>query len=131
MRANLPVAWITHPLCRRHRISDTHPESPQRLAAIEDRLLAAGLFGFMHQYEAPEASVEQLQRVHTNAHVEHMLAHRDIGGEQGRAGVVDPGIDRAAVAREHIRHVLEMAGLAGIGGTQQRRDLVAGNELER
>lgn len=79
MRANLPVAWITHPLCHRHRISDDHPESPQRLAAIEDRLLVAGLAGFMQVHEAPEATVEQLRLAHTASHIEHMLAHRHIG----------------------------------------------------
>ena len=79
MRANLPVAWITHPLCQRHRIDDDHPESPRRLAAIEDRLLVTGLSGFMRQYEAPEATREQLERVHGVEHVDTVLSHRDIG----------------------------------------------------
>jgi acetoin utilization deacetylase AcuC-like enzyme len=79
MVATLPVAWITHPLCQRHRIAEGHPEAPERLAAIEDRLLVSGLAGFMQRIEAPEATREQLLRVHTAAHVEHVLAHRHIG----------------------------------------------------
>jgi acetoin utilization deacetylase AcuC-like enzyme len=79
MAATLPVAWITHPLCQRHRIAQEHPEAPERLAAIEDRLLLSGLAGFMHRADAPEATREQLLRVHTAAHVDHVLAHRRIG----------------------------------------------------
>ncbi|MFA5939813.1 MAG: histone deacetylase family protein [Sinimarinibacterium sp.] len=109
MRANLPVAWITHPLCRRHRIADEHPESPQRLAAIEDRLLAAGLFGFMRQHEAPEATVDQLQRVHTPAHVQHMLAHRDIGD---RRVAID---NDTAFTRYTVDAALRAAGAGVLG----------------
>ncbi len=79
MRANLPVAWITHPLCQRHQIDDEHPESPRRLAAIEDRLLASGLAGFMRRHEAPAATLEQLHRVHTAQHIERVFAHRGVG----------------------------------------------------
>lgn len=79
MSATLPVAWITHPLCQRHRIADDHPESPERLAAIEDRLLVSGLAGFVQRHEAPEATREQLLRAHSAAHVDHVLAHRRIG----------------------------------------------------
>lgn len=79
MSADLPVAWITHPLCARHRIADGHPESPERLAAIEDRLLVSGLAGFMQRFEAPEATREQLLRAHSAAHVGHVFAHQRIG----------------------------------------------------
>lgn len=79
MVTTLPVAWITHPLCQRHRIADGHPESPERLAAIEDRLLVSGLGDFMQRHEAPAATRGQLLRVHTAAHVDHVLAHQRIG----------------------------------------------------
>ncbi|MEW6168928.1 MAG: histone deacetylase family protein [Pseudomonadota bacterium] len=79
MRTALPVAWITHPLCRRHVIDEGHPESPQRLAAIEDRLVASGLGAFLQRHEAPEATLEQLQRAHGADYIEHVLAHRAIG----------------------------------------------------
>ncbi len=79
MTATWPVAWISHPLCHRHRIGDDHPESPERLAAIEDRMLACGFEGFMRRFEAPEATREQLLRVHSEAHVANVFAHRAIG----------------------------------------------------
>lgn len=68
-----PVAWISHPACLRHDMGAGHPECPQRLAAIEDRLRGAGLLDFMQQLEAPPATAEQLQRVHSAAHVERVL----------------------------------------------------------
>ena len=39
-----------------------HPESPLRLAAIEDHLIAAGLYTLLQHHEAPRASREQLER---------------------------------------------------------------------
>ncbi len=41
-----------------------HPESPERLAAIHDQLIAAGVLPFLLQHEAPRATREQLERVH-------------------------------------------------------------------
>lgn len=79
MRANLPVAWISHPVCSRHEIEADHPESPQRLAAIEDRLMASGLGDFVLRHQAPEATIEQLARVHTREHIDFVLKHRKMG----------------------------------------------------
>ena len=36
------AAFVTHPDCNRHEMGPGHPECPERLAAIQDRLLAAG-----------------------------------------------------------------------------------------
>lgn len=79
MPASLPVAWISHPACARHEIAPGHPESPQRLAAIEDRLLSSGLGDFVQRYPAPLASQQDLLRVHSAAHVEEVMRHRHIG----------------------------------------------------
>jgi acetoin utilization deacetylase AcuC-like enzyme len=67
------VAWISHPSCARHFSGEGHPESPQRLQAIEDRLRALGLLDSMRRVEAPAASEAQLLRVHTREHVERVL----------------------------------------------------------
>ena len=39
------TGYFTHPDCRRHDMGRGHPECPQRLDAIEDRLLASRLLG--------------------------------------------------------------------------------------
>ncbi len=73
MRSPYPAAWITHSECLRHEMAPGHPESPARLSAIQDRMRTSGLLDFMLQLEAPEASVEQLGRVHDRRHIEHTL----------------------------------------------------------
>ncbi|TXH05889.1 MAG: histone deacetylase family protein [Nevskiaceae bacterium] len=73
MKSYRPVAWITHPACALHDMGADHPESPRRLAAIEDRLLVAGLKDFLLQCEAPRAPEESLARVHDAGHVRRIL----------------------------------------------------------
>ena len=68
------LAWISHPDCLLHEIVADHPESPRRLAAIEDRLIACGLAPLLVQEPAPRATREQLVRVHDAAHVDRLLA---------------------------------------------------------
>ena len=60
----VPTAFITHPSFLLHDMGPYHPECPDRLRAIGDRLIAAGLDGYLKHYEAPAATHEQLARVH-------------------------------------------------------------------
>lgn len=63
------TAYITHPICLKHDMGYGHPESPQRLQAIEQELRVEGLFPLLRYYEAPLVTHEQLARVHA----EHYL----------------------------------------------------------
>jgi acetoin utilization deacetylase AcuC-like enzyme len=47
-----------------------HPECPERLDAIHDRLIAGGLDEVLLHYSAPEATREQLERVHTSSYID-------------------------------------------------------------
>lgn len=67
------VAWITHPDCLRHEMGPYHPESPERLRAIEDRMLAVGLTPLFDCLQAPAAEPEALLRVHQKQLVEMIL----------------------------------------------------------
>jgi acetoin utilization deacetylase AcuC-like enzyme len=67
------TAFITHPACLEHVMSPDHPESPARLHAIEDRLRAAGIMDYLHAYEAPRATREQLARAHTQRHIDSIF----------------------------------------------------------
>lgn len=49
------TAIISHPFCRKHKMIDDHPECPERLDAISDRLLASGLDIAVQQKQAPKA----------------------------------------------------------------------------
>ncbi|WP_028080460.1 histone deacetylase family protein [Solimonas soli] len=110
MPASLPVAWITHPDCRRHEIAPGHPESPLRLAAIEDRMIACGYADFMQHFEAPEARREDLARAHNGAHIDRMLGLRHIGDRRCELDA------DTAVTRYTISAALRAAG-AGVFGT--------------
>ncbi|MEB0139136.1 MULTISPECIES: histone deacetylase family protein [unclassified Undibacterium] len=64
------AAYITHSDCQKHDMGDQHPESPQRLGAINDQLLISGLLDHMQCYDAPLVSAEQLLRAHDAAYLE-------------------------------------------------------------
>jgi len=68
------LAWLSHPDCLRHVIEPDHPESPRRLQAIHDRMVASGFAGLLLQEPAPRATREQLVRVHEPGHVDRLLA---------------------------------------------------------
>ncbi len=52
-----------------------HPESPARLDAINDRLVASGLADFLTHLPAREAQESDLLRVHTEEHVRFLREH--------------------------------------------------------
>ncbi|WP_301103417.1 histone deacetylase family protein [Propionivibrio sp.] len=66
------TAFITHRDCSLHDIGSYHPESPARLSAISDHLIAQGLDHYFIFHDAPLASFEQLMRVHPAAHLERL-----------------------------------------------------------
>jgi acetoin utilization deacetylase AcuC-like enzyme len=70
----MPVAFISHPDCLLHDMGQWHPESPERLHAIPDQLIASGLDMSLRHYDAPLATRDQLCRVHTAAYVDEVFA---------------------------------------------------------
>lgn len=85
----MATAFITHRDCQRHDMGRHHPECPERLQAIEDQLIAAGLIGCLTEYEAPLATREQLARVH---HPEYLDA---VAASSPAAGIVHLDPDTA------------------------------------
>ncbi|MCA1825862.1 MAG: histone deacetylase family protein [Myxococcales bacterium] len=65
----MSLAFITHPECSLHEMGEGHPERPERLAAIEDKLIASRLEQLVVRYQAPEVAREQLLRVHDAAYI--------------------------------------------------------------
>lgn len=70
----MSIAFISHPDCMLHEMEAHHPESPERLKAIEDQLLSSGLDVALQRYEAPLATREQLYRVHDPEYVEQIFS---------------------------------------------------------
>jgi acetoin utilization deacetylase AcuC-like enzyme len=65
----MQTAYISHPLCLKHDMGAHHPESPARIHAVEDQLIASGLLQYLQHHDAPEATREQLLRVHDGAYI--------------------------------------------------------------
>ena len=66
------TAFISHRECALHDMGELHPETPSRLAAISDHMIAQGLDHYFTYYDAPLATFEQLRRVHTASHLERL-----------------------------------------------------------
>lgn len=70
----MTTAFITHPECLLHDMGGDHPESPQRLHAIQDALIAGQLLPLLQQYDAPLVTREQLYLVHQRDYVDHIAS---------------------------------------------------------
>lgn len=66
----MKLFFISHPHCLQHRAPSAHPECPERLAAIDDQLIASGLEPWLRHREAPLVTREQLLRVHDAAYID-------------------------------------------------------------
>ncbi|MGF6525927.1 histone deacetylase family protein [Variovorax sp. PvP013] len=66
------TGYFTHRDCWRHDMGAGHPECPQRLDAIEDRLLLSGVGDALERGDVPLATLAQITRAHTVAHLEHL-----------------------------------------------------------
>lgn len=73
-------AYITHADCARHEMGADHPECPDRLGAINDMLLTKGLLDYMHPYDAPLATPEQLAHAHASLYVNELMAASPLEG---------------------------------------------------
>ena len=68
----MTVAWLTHADCLLHNMGDGHPERPERLGALEDRIIASRLDYLLDRFEAPLATREQLLRVHDEGYLQSL-----------------------------------------------------------
>jgi acetoin utilization deacetylase AcuC-like enzyme len=76
----MSVLLLSHRACLRHDPGEYHPECPDRLRAVL-AALEAEAFSDLIRAEAPEATVEQLERAHPRNYVEAILAIRPAEGE--------------------------------------------------
>ncbi|MFZ3140872.1 histone deacetylase family protein [Polaromonas sp.] len=98
-------AYITHADCARHEMGAHHPECPERLGAINDMLLVKGLLDYMHPYDAPLATPEQLAHAHSSLYVSELMAASPTEGYYK----VDPDTDMNPFT---VRAALRAAGSA-------------------
>ncbi|MCL4747775.1 MAG: histone deacetylase family protein [Burkholderiaceae bacterium] len=61
----MKTAYLTHPSSLRHEMGPGHPECPERVSAISDRLLAHGVIELLDAHDAPAATGQQVERAHS------------------------------------------------------------------
>jgi acetoin utilization deacetylase AcuC-like enzyme len=76
----MQTAYITHADCLRHEMGAGHPESPDRLSAINAEMRASGLLDDLRSLEAPLADADDLKRVHRAAYVDLILENAPTEG---------------------------------------------------
>ena len=76
----MATAFITHQDCHLHNMGSYHPESPLRLSAINDHLIATGLGTHLAYYDAPLAQTEHLLRVHPQSYIEELQRSAPLSG---------------------------------------------------
>src|SRR5467141_100614 len=114
----MATAFITHADCARHDMGRHHPESPARLAAIEDHLISSGLAGLLERHDAPAAKVSELARVHPLEYIEA------IHEASPRSGIVHLDPDTAMCP-----HTWD-AALRAAGAAVLATDLVIGGRAD-
>ncbi|BFM49815.1 histone deacetylase family protein [Marinomonas sp. THO17] len=114
----MTTAYITHYLCDKHNLGADHPESPQRLGAIQNRLINGQLLDFLRCFEAQAATREQLLATHDADYVAAIFARSP---EQGQVEL-DPDTFM-------MPHTLN-ASLYAAGAVIQGIDLVMNKQVE-
>jgi acetoin utilization deacetylase AcuC-like enzyme len=79
----MSTVYFSHPDCLLHEMGEWHPESPARLQAIEDQLIASGLSALIERRDAPLAAIKDIRRVHSEAVVERIRNHLPAPDETG------------------------------------------------
>jgi acetoin utilization deacetylase AcuC-like enzyme len=102
--------FITHADCALHRAPSYHPECPERLAAIDDQLIASGIEPWLRHREAPPVTREQLLRVHDAAYVDALEAGIP---EHGQWVTLDGG--DTYVGEHSLQAALRAAGAVVLG----------------
>ncbi len=102
------TAYITHPEFLKHYMGPDHPESPARIHAIKDQLIASGLFDFLSHHEAPKASKKVLARVHAVEYIESIFSRSP------KSGLID--LDGDTLMNPHtLNAALHAAGAVIMG----------------
>jgi acetoin utilization deacetylase AcuC-like enzyme len=86
----MTTAYYSHPDCRGHDMGRGHPECPQRLAAIDDYLLASGLDVALERHEAPLVDLDDVARAHARGYVNELADVLERVQADGRMRALDP-----------------------------------------
>ena len=120
------TGYFTHKACWQHEMGAGHPECPQRLDAIEDRLLLTGLDAALERHEATPAALADLELAHERQHLAALRGLSETLKDDIVAG--GPGyvqVDPDTSMNPHSWEAILLAAGAAIDAT----DAVIGGEL--
>mgnify|MGYP000166728111 FL=1 len=121
------TGYFTHSDCRLHEMGAGHPECPQRLDAIEDRLLITGLDHALTRKEAAPASLADIELAHGRMYVASLRGLSDALIEDMLAG----GPSHSALDPDtSINAHTWKAALRSAGAALEATDAVLAGELE-
>ncbi|MDT0140314.1 histone deacetylase family protein [Acidovorax sp. PRC11] len=121
------TGYFTHRECWKHEMGAGHPECPGRLDAIEDRLLATGVADALERFEAPEASLADVELAHDRLHVAALRGLSDrLAEEMLAGGPAHAQVDPDTSINTHTWP----AALRAAGAALAATDAVMAGELE-
>ena len=121
------TGFFTHPACRQHDMGAGHPECPQRLDAIADRLLSSGVLDVLDQRTAPAAPINDLELAHGRMHIASLRGLTDsLRDDIAAGGPTHTPIDPDTTMNIHTWE----AALSAAGAALAATDAVIAGELE-
>jgi acetoin utilization deacetylase AcuC-like enzyme len=121
------TGYFTHADCRLHEMGAGHPECPQRLDAIEDRLLITGLDQALTRREPAPASLSDIELAHGRMYVASLRGLSDALMEDIAAGgPAHSALDPDTAINCHTW----TAALRSAGAALEATDAVMAAELE-
>ncbi len=121
------TGFFSHPDCRQHDMGRGHPECPERLDAIEDRLLASGVLDALERHDAPIADLAPIELAHSEHHVQSVNTlnarlQKSIAEGGAHLAQIDPDTAMSGGSFKAI--------LRGVGAALAATDAVMAGELE-
>ena len=121
------TGYFTHRDCWKHEMGAGHPECPARLDAIEDRLLVSGVADALERFEAPQASLADIELAHDRMYVASLRGLTDrLVEEQLAGGPAHAQIDTDTSINAHTW----AASLRAAGAALAATDAVMAGDIE-
>jgi len=121
------TGYYTHSVCSKHEMGAGHPECPERLGAIQDRLLMSGLDLGLTPIEAPEAPLADIELAHDRMYVAALRGLSDrLIEDQAAGGPNYAHLDADTAINAHTWQ----AALRSAGAALAATDAVIAGELE-
>jgi acetoin utilization deacetylase AcuC-like enzyme len=121
------TGYFFHADCRKHEMGAGHPECPERLDAIEDRLLVTGVADALDRREAPQAPLADIELAHNHTLVSALRSmSSQLMDDISAGGPCHAQIDPDTSLNVHTWN----AALRAAGATLAATDAVLSGELE-